>query len=143
MGKPGFPKEAAPGGVPVRRAVALAPEHEQRPRQAGEDLLPQGQGPGVAAVMEPLKRIQDAIGVWHDWLTLTATAESVPTSSGQAPLLSALRASTRSKYLEALRITADAKRALLELSESKRMPGKPVSRSAAVAASPPARAATA
>jgi len=102
-----------------------------------------GEGPRVAAVMEPLRRIQDAIGVWHDWLTLTATAESVLTSSGQAPLLSALRASTRSKYLEALRITADAKRALLELSESKRMPGKPVSRSAAVAASPPARAATA
>ena len=102
-----------------------------------------GEGPGVAAVMEPLRRIQDAIGVWHDWLTLTATAESVLTSSGQAPLISALRASTRSKYLEALRITADAKRALLELSESRHTRGKPVSRSAPVAASPATRAATA
>jgi hypothetical protein len=26
-GKPGFPKEAGPGGGPVRQAVALAPEH--------------------------------------------------------------------------------------------------------------------
>jgi len=102
-----------------------------------------GEGPRVAAVIEPLKRIQDAIGVWHDWLTLAATAESVLTHSGQAPLLSALRASTRSKYLEALRITADAKRALLELHESKGKAGKPVSRSAPVAASPAARAATA
>ena len=102
-----------------------------------------GEGPRVAAVIEPLKRIQDAIGVWHDWLTLAATAESVLTPSGQAPLLSALRASTRSKYLEALRITADAKRALLEMHESQRTHGKPVSRSAPVAASPAARAATA
>ncbi len=102
-----------------------------------------GEGHRVAAVIEPLKRIQDAIGVWHDWLTLTATAESVLTPSGQAPLLAALRASTRSKYLEALRITADAKRALLELQESKGTAGKPVSRSAPVAASPAARAATA
>jgi CHAD domain-containing protein len=102
-----------------------------------------GEGPRVAAVIEPLKRIQDAIGVWHDWLTLAATAESVLTPSGQAPLLSALRASTRSKYLEALRITADAKRALLELHETKGTAGKPVSRSASVATSPAARAATA
>jgi len=102
-----------------------------------------GEGPRVAAVIEPLKRIQDAIGVWHDWLTLAATAESVLTPSGQAPLLSALRASTRSKYLEALRITADAKRALLELQESRRPVAKPVSRSAPVVASPVAGAATA
>ena len=102
-----------------------------------------GEGPRVAAVIEPLKRIQDAIGVWHDWLTLAATAEGVLTSSGQAPLLSALRASARSKYLEALRITADAQRVLLELRESKRTAGKPVSRSAPVTASPAAIAATA
>ncbi len=102
-----------------------------------------GEGPRVAAVIEPLKRIQDAIGVWHDWLTLAATAESVLSPSGQAPLLSALRASTRSQYLEALRITADAQRALLELRESKRTAGKPVSRSAPVTATPAAIAATA
>ena len=102
-----------------------------------------GEGPKVAAVIEQLKRIQDSVGSWHDWLTLTATAESVLSPSGQVPLLSALRASTRSKYLEALRITADAKRALLEMHESQRTHGKPVSRSAPVAASPAARAATA
>jgi CHAD domain-containing protein len=93
-----------------------------------------GEGQRVAAVLEQLKRIQDSIGTWHDWLTLTATAESVLAHSGQVPLLSALRATTRSKYLEALRITAEAKRALLEMHESQRKAGKPVSRSAPVAA---------
>jgi CHAD domain-containing protein len=102
-----------------------------------------GEGPRVAAAIEQLKRIQDSIGTWHDWLTLTATAESVLARSGQVPLLSALRTSTRSKYLEALRITADAKRALLEMQESQHKPGKPVSRAAPVAAAPTARAATA
>jgi len=102
-----------------------------------------GEGPGVAALIEPLKRIQDAIGAWHDWVTLIATAESVLKPSGQVPLLSALRASTRSKYLEAMRITADAKRELLELRVSRREPSKPAARSAPVAASPAARAATA
>jgi CHAD domain-containing protein len=102
-----------------------------------------GEGPMVSAVIEQLERIQDSIGAWHDWLTLTATAQSVLSRSGQVPLLSALRASTRSKYLEALRITADAKRVLLEMRESQRQAGKPVSRATQVAATPAARAAIA
>ena len=97
----------------------------------------------MAAVIEQLRRIQDAIGTWHDWLTLTGTAESILSRSGQVSLFSALRASTRSKYLEALRITADAQRTLLELRESSRQAGKPVSRSTAVTASSETRAATA
>jgi len=92
-----------------------------------------GEGPRVATVIEPLKQIQDAIGSWHDWVTLIATAESVLKPTGQVPLLSALRASARSRYLEAIRIAADAKRALLELREQKREPGKQVTRSEPVA----------
>jgi len=86
-----------------------------------------GEGPRVAAAIEQLKRIQDSIGVWHDWLTLAATAENVLSRSGQVPLLSALRAGTRSKYLEALRITADARRILLEMREREPQLGKPPS----------------
>jgi CHAD domain-containing protein len=99
-----------------------------------------GEGPAAAAGIEQLKRIQDSIGAWHDWLTLTATAESVLSRSGQVPLLSALRASTHSKYLEALRITADAKRVLLEMGESK---GKPAKSAGPVAATTTAKAAIA
>jgi CHAD domain-containing protein len=102
-----------------------------------------GEGPRVAAAIEQLKRIQDSVGVWHDWVTLTATAEGVLAHAAQAPLLSALRASTRSKYLEALRITADARRALLEMRDSHQIAGKPVSRAVPVAATPMARAAIA
>ena len=91
-----------------------------------------GEGPRVAAAIEQFKRIQDSIGTWHDWLTLTATAEKVLSSSGQVPLLSALRAATRSKYLEALRITTEAKQALLEMGDSERV-RKPVSASARIA----------
>jgi len=102
-----------------------------------------GEGPKVAAVIEQFKRIQDSIGAWHDWLTLTGTAEGILSRSGQVPLLSALRASTRSKYLEALRTTADAKRVLLEMREPKGKARKPVSSSGPVAATTAARAATA
>lgn len=102
-----------------------------------------GERPKVAAVIEQLKRIQDAIGAWHDWLTLTATAESVLARAEQVPLLAALRANTRSQYLEALRITADAKRVLLEMHESELAARKPVASAGQVAATPAVRAATA
>ena len=83
-----------------------------------------GEGPGVTEVIEQLKGIQDSIGAWHDWLTATATAKSVLSPAGQLPLLSALRTGTRAKYLEALRITAGAKRILLEMREAKPELGK-------------------
>ncbi len=91
-----------------------------------------GEGPRAAAAIEQFKRIQDSIGTWHDWVTLTATAEKVLSGSGQVPLLSALRAATRSKYLEALRITTEAKQALLEMGDSERG-RKPVSASVRIA----------
>jgi CHAD domain-containing protein len=102
-----------------------------------------GEGPRVVAAIEQLKRIQDSIGAWHDWLTLTGTAESVLSRSGQVPLLSALRAGTRAKYLEALRITADAKRVLLEMREAKPERRKPASSAGPETQVPVSRAATA
>jgi len=101
-----------------------------------------GETPEVAAVTALLKRIQDAIGVWHDWLTLTATAEVVLSGSGQVPLLSALRANVRSRYLEALRITADAKKELLAKQEAEQA-HQPIPAAPAVPAMPAVRAATA
>ena len=61
-----------------------------------------------------LKRIQDAIGEWHDRVTLTETAEAV-LPNPHSPLLAALRTRRRSKFIHALRIVAEARRALLEL----------------------------
>lgn len=107
-----------------------------------------GESPETAAVIGPLTQIQNAIGVWHDWLTLTATAESVLSRSGQVPLLSALRAHVRSRYFEALRITADARKTLLAKHERAAKEAKPATHqpfgtSPAVAAIAAARAATA
>jgi len=101
-----------------------------------------GEGPRVAEVIAQLKRIQDAIGAWHDWLTLSATAERVLSPSGQVPLLAALHASTRSKYLEALRVTADARRLLLEMRETQ-PERKPASSAAPETETPALRAASA
>ena len=101
-----------------------------------------GEGPRVAEVIAQLKRIQDAIGAWHDWLTLSATAERVLTPSGQVPLLSALHASARSQYLEALRITADARRILLEMREAQ-PERKPASSAGPETEAPASRAASA
>ena len=101
------------------------------------------ESPKVAAVVVQLKRIQDAIGVWHDWMTLTATAGRALSGSGQVPLLSALRASARSKYLEALRVTGDAKHVLLEMFEPQHNLRKPVLNSGSEAKALAAGAATA
>ena len=102
-----------------------------------------GEGPVVTEVIEQLKRIQDSIGAWHDWLTATATAKSVLSPAGQVPLLSALGAGTRAKYLEALRITADAKRILLEMRQAKPQLRKSPSSAFAETPAPASRAATA
>jgi len=102
-----------------------------------------GEGPKVNEVIAQLKRIQDSIGAWHDWLTLTATAERVLSPSGHVPLLAALHASTRSKYLEAQRITADARRVLLEMREAQPGLRKPASSTGPEAQVSAPRAATA
>jgi len=70
--------------------------------------------PRSQAVVAQLKRIQDAIGEWHDWLTLTETANEV-LSTPTSPLLSVLRATRQSKFSESLRIVNEVKGALLKL----------------------------
>jgi CHAD domain-containing protein len=67
-------------------------------------------------VIAALKRIQDSVGEWHDWVALTATAEQVLDTN--SPLLSALRTQRRSKFLSALRTTEEAKQRLLGLAAS-------------------------
>jgi CHAD domain-containing protein len=60
--------------------------------------------PGSAALLEQLKTIQDAIGDWHDWLTLTQSAAKIirPTESA---LLAHLENVTQAKFQEAIRIS--------------------------------------
>ena len=74
-------------------------------------------------VIAELKRIQDSVGHWHDWVALTETAEEV-LNDARSPLLSALRTQRRAKFIGALRTIQEAKQKLLELASSLDVPKK-------------------
>ncbi len=83
------------------------------------------------SAVDQLKRIQDAIGDWHDWLTLTRTAAKVLKAPVKSPLLTIVRTRTRARFLRALRITAEAKQDLAELCQpvdARKPPRRVVSR---------------
>jgi CHAD domain-containing protein len=73
-----------------------------------------GETPDAEAAIRQLKRIQDAVGEWHDWVNLAQTAEESLVNE-HSPLLAAVRAGRRAKFNEALRITFDARKSLLEM----------------------------
>ena len=58
---------------------------------------------------EQLRRIQDMIGDWHDWLLLTERAEKMFGSVQDSPLVAELRNVTRAKFREAARAAGDVK----------------------------------
>ena len=58
--------------------------------------------PGNATLLEQLKTIQDAIGDWHDWLTLTQNAAKI-TGPSQSALLAHLENVTQAKFTHAVR----------------------------------------
>jgi CHAD domain-containing protein len=64
-------------------------------------------------VVELLKHIQDAAGDWHDWLTLSTTAERVFTHDGA--LVAALHNITQAKFHEARTVAMAARRELMAM----------------------------
>lgn len=64
-------------------------------------------------IVESLKRVQDAIGDWHDWDALRATAEDMFGRSLDSALVMALRNVTQAKYEEARHIAAEVRKDLL------------------------------
>jgi CHAD domain-containing protein len=56
-----------------------------------------------AQLIDRLKQMQDAIGTWHDWLTLGATARK-RLGASPSPFLAALRNITQSKLWEAVHV---------------------------------------
>jgi CHAD domain-containing protein len=96
-------------------------------------------------VVEPLKQIQDAIGDWHDWLTLTETAESLFARPLESGLVAALRNATNAKFVEARRVCQDARRSLLAqhrkmLKEARAQQASPIPKKAVAAAAGAGRA---
>ncbi|HEX8925582.1 MAG TPA: CHAD domain-containing protein [Terriglobales bacterium] len=98
---------------------ALAPEADTRVANTIEAH--------AAELVEQLKRVQDEIGVWHDWLTLHETAQrQLP---GTAALLALLRARTATHYHAARRTVAEI-RSQLEGAGARKKPPKAASRAA-------------
>jgi CHAD domain-containing protein len=71
--------------------------------------------PEAIVAIGQLKRIQDAIGAWHDWLTLAERGEEVLAKNEASPLLAELRARTQAKLDAAKKITAAATQRLAVL----------------------------
>lgn len=72
-----------------------------------------GNSPEAKRVVGALKRVQDSIGDWHDWLTLTATAEEVFAQSHDSALVSALRNMANARFVEARAVATDVRRELM------------------------------
>jgi CHAD domain-containing protein len=73
-------------------------------------------------VVSDLKCLQDAIGEWHDWVTLTENAETMFRERPNSALLNAIRTLTRSKLRESLHITATSREKLLAAAQRYRRP---------------------
>lgn len=72
--------------------------------------------PEADALLETLKTMQDALGDWHDWLMLTASAERLFEDVNGSPLVTALRNVTGAKFRHALQIVAETRTKILATS---------------------------
>jgi len=70
---------------------------------------------GAAVAVAQLKRVQDAIGAWHDWLTLAERAEHVVAGKGAAELRAAVSARIDAQLAKALKVTTSVARRLSAL----------------------------
>ncbi|MEO6029039.1 MAG: CHAD domain-containing protein [Candidatus Binatia bacterium] len=72
-------------------------------------------GPEAARAVKQLKRVQDAIGAWHDWLTLAERAARALGDEPSAPMLAVIRTRADAQLAKALTVTADVGRRLQSL----------------------------
>jgi CHAD domain-containing protein len=72
-----------------------------------------GDVPEAKRLVNQLKRMQDAAGDWHDWQTLTQTAESLFSRALESGLVAALRNVTNAKFVQARGVCQEVRRALL------------------------------
>jgi CHAD domain-containing protein len=73
---------------------------------AGDDNKP------AQTVVDQLKRMQDIIGDWHDWLELSARAEKLQQEDENSPLVVALRNINRAKFRQAVQALTEARKSL-------------------------------
>jgi CHAD domain-containing protein len=73
----------------------------KRARYAAEFAAP---AESAAAFVERIKRVQDALGDWHDWLALTQSARGYLGEVHESPLVAELHNVTGAKYRHAVAI---------------------------------------
>ena len=69
----------------------------------------EGDRPEAQQLVEQLKRMQDALGDWHDWLTLTETVQKHVGDDARSALLAELNNITRAKLREAMAVVQETK----------------------------------
>jgi CHAD domain-containing protein len=68
-----------------------------------------GARPDAKQFIEKLKRMQDVIGDWHDWLELTGRAEKLFGRAHDSSLVAVLQNLTRAKFRQAVRVLAETR----------------------------------
>ncbi len=71
-----------------------------------------GDTPEAIHTVERLKRMQNVLGDWHDWLKLTQRAEELFGIVSDSPLLAALHNVTRTKFRKAIDVLAETRIAM-------------------------------
>ncbi len=94
----------------------------KRARYRAEMAAP---NPSAKSLVKQLKNIQDAVGDWHDWLTLSQAGEALLQNGNPSALLSALRLQTHARFLHALQTVQEVRQALAAVKIS--VPRKPAS----------------
>jgi len=104
-----IPKNADPLGLAMRQLARLGRDHApltekvlhqyrivgKRARYLAELA---GDNPDAQRLVEQLKRMQDVLGDWHDWLKLTQRAEGLFGGVQASPLVAALHNVTGAKF---------------------------------------------
>ena len=83
--------------------------------------------PQEESLMKQFEKMQDLVGDWHDWLTLTERAERLFGGVKDSPLVAATRNLTRAKFREATGAASETKSLLSQL-----RPGFGIQKSAAL-----------
>lgn len=92
--------------------------------------------PEAKRVVEQLKRMQDVIGDWHDWLKLTQKAEEILGGVHDSALVAMLRNVTQAKFRQSLDAVAEIRSVLasprhpVRSIQSRRTPGKEAAQAA-------------
>lgn len=71
-----------------------------------------GKDPEAQRTIELLKRTQDVLGDWHDWLKLSEKAEELFGTVPDSAFVAALRSVTRAKFRKAVEVLVETRTAL-------------------------------